>query len=185
VRFKIDCSIFGEGKTRALMALYRFYIAAAATDTKAIGTACISFFGSTKMVKLIQKQASATTNFMNQHRFYGSVPRGRAQKETTMNTLILIGAAVSYSLGGYYMKLSQGLTKAGATGAVMALFCLGACLQMYAMRQSEMTSNYIIVLGLEAITALSIGIFFLNEGITWPKLIGVCIVVVGVAFLRN
>ncbi|NUM44612.1 MAG: hypothetical protein HUU38_07880 [Anaerolineales bacterium] len=102
-----------------------------------------------------------------------------------MQTILLLSAALSYSVGGYYMKLSQGLTKGGPTSIVMILFCLGAGLQMYAMRQTEMTATYIIVLGFEAITALSIGALFLHEGLTMTKLLGVLIVAVGVAVLRG
>ena len=99
--------------------------------------------------------------------------------------ILLLIAALSYSIGGYYMKLSDGLTRGGAAVAVIGLFCLGACLQMIAMRHSEMTVNYIIVLGFEAITALTVGIFFLKEGLSLTRLLGVLIVIIGVALLRQ
>lgn len=82
------------------------------------------------------------------------------------------------------MKLSNGLTKGAPTAVVMGLFCLGAGLQMYAMRNTEMTLTYIIVLGFEAITATTIGALFLQEGLTLKKLLGVAIVVIGIALLR-
>lgn len=101
-----------------------------------------------------------------------------------MNTLLLIVAAFSYSVGGYYMKLSDGLTKAGPTTLVLGLFCLGALLQTIAMRHAEMTITYIMVLGLEAIASLLLGLLFLGEGITLMKLIGVLLVGIGVVVLR-
>ena len=55
---------------------------------------------------------------------------------------------------------------------------------MFAMRQSEMTVSYMMVLGFEAITAVAIGSLFLNEGFTLSRLLGVLIVAVGVAVLR-
>lgn len=106
------------------------------------------------------------------------------KKEVAMQTLILLGAAVSYSVGGYFMKLSHGLTKGGPIALVMGLFCLGAGLQMYAMRNTEMTITYIMVLGFEAITAMTIGALFLNEGLTLTRVLGVFIVIVGVILLR-
>lgn len=102
-----------------------------------------------------------------------------------METILLIAAAFSYSIGGYYMKLAEGLTKGGPAVLVLGLFCLGATLQMFAMRQTEMSANYIMVLGFEAMTAVLVGIFLLNEGVTATKLLGVLIVALGVAVLRS
>lgn len=101
-----------------------------------------------------------------------------------MNTFLLVAAAFSYSMGGYYMKLSEGLTRGTPTLVVLALFCLGALLQTVAMRHTEMAMTYVVVLGLEAITALLLGFIFLGEGITWAKFIGVTLVAMGVVVLR-
>ena len=99
---------------------------------------------------------------------------------STFTTLLLILAAVSYSTGGYFMKLAEGLTKGIPTLLVLALFSLGALLQTIAMRHAEMTITYIMVLGLEAIASLLLGLLFLGEGITLMKLIGVLLVWIGV-----
>lgn len=104
---------------------------------------------------------------------------------STMNTLLLISAAVSYSAGGYFMKLAEGLTKGLPTVLVLALFCLGALLQTIAMRHSEMSISYIVVLGLEAITALVLGMFLLGETISPAKFIGIVLVVLGIVVLRR
>ncbi|MEZ4867594.1 MAG: SMR family transporter [Caldilineaceae bacterium] len=101
-----------------------------------------------------------------------------------MNLLLLLTAALSYSIGGYFMKLSDGLTKGGPTAVVLALFCFGAVLQTIAMRHMEMTATYIIVLGLEAVTALLLGLFLLGETISLLKLFGILLVAGGVALLR-
>jgi small multidrug resistance pump len=102
-----------------------------------------------------------------------------------MNTMfLLVVAAISFSIGGYFMKLSDGLTHSLPTALVLGLFCLGALLQTLAMRHTEMTNTYILVLGLEAITALGLGLFFLGEGVTLTKFIGIMLVVGGVAILR-
>lgn len=99
-------------------------------------------------------------------------------------TILLIIAAFSYSVGGYYMKLSDGLTKSGPTLLLLALFGLGAILQSIAMRHAEMTITYIAVLGLEALASLCLGLLFLGEGVTPAKLIGVLLVAGGVIVLR-
>ncbi len=102
-----------------------------------------------------------------------------------INIALLLFAAFSYSVGGYYMKLSDGLTRGGPSLIVLALFGLGASLQMVAMRQREMSSTYIIVLGIEAIAALALGTMLLNESITPIKLGGIMLIVAGMLALRS
>ena len=101
-----------------------------------------------------------------------------------MNILLLVVAAISYSVGGYYMKLSDGLTHGVPTVLVLVLFGGGALLQTIAMRSSQMTITYTIVLGIEAITALALGLLLLGEGVTPLKLVGVGLVCLGIVVLR-
>ena len=102
-----------------------------------------------------------------------------------INVFFVISAALSYTLGGYFMKHSDGFTQIAPTIAVLALFCLGASLQTFAMRQQEMTRMYIIVLGFEAICAFLFGTFLLGEVLTWQKLVGSVVVCIGVVLLRQ
>lgn len=104
---------------------------------------------------------------------------------TSINLALLITAAFSYSVGGYFMKLSDGFTRGLPALAVLALFSVGAASQMIAMRQSEMSTTYMIVLGIEAITALLLGMLLLNEGITPVKAAGVLMIGLGVLALRS
>lgn len=101
-----------------------------------------------------------------------------------MQIVLLLAAALSFSIAGYYMKLSEGFTSITPTVIVLGLVCLGASLQILGMRHNEMTTACIMVLGLEAVTAVLIGSLFLNEGFTLTRLIGVLIVAVGIAILR-
>lgn len=100
-------------------------------------------------------------------------------------TLLLVAAALSYSVGGYYMKLSEGLTRGAPTALVLTLFAFGALLQTIAMRHSSMSITYTIVLGIEAITALLLGVFFLGEGVTLMKVAGIGLVCLGIVILRS
>jgi multidrug transporter EmrE-like cation transporter len=93
-------------------------------------------------------------------------------------------AALSFSVGGYFMKLSDGLTHIGPTSAMFALFLLGAAFQTIAMQNEPMTSTYVVVLGLEAVTAYLLGVVFLHEGSSLIKLGGVGLVVAGILMLR-
>jgi multidrug transporter EmrE-like cation transporter len=68
-----------------------------------------------------------------------------------------------YSAGGYFMKLSQGLTVRVPTAMVFLCFCLGAALQTVAMRDEALTVTYVIVLGLEAVVAYLLGTVLLQN----------------------
>ena len=101
-----------------------------------------------------------------------------------MFTLMVVLAAVSYSVGGYYMKLSNGFSQVMPTAFVFMLFCLGAGLQTWAMRNEQMTVTYIVVLGLEAVVAFSLGVFLLNENSSIVKLLATGLILAGITLLR-
>jgi len=61
---------------------------------------------------------------------------------------------------------------------------VGASLQTIAMRGRPMVVTYIVVLGLEAISAYSLGIVLLKEGSSVGRLAGVGLVLAGIALLR-
>jgi small multidrug resistance pump/quaternary ammonium compound-resistance protein SugE len=63
-------------------------------------------------------------------------------------------------------------------------FVVGACLQTVAMRDEQMSITYIVVLGIEAITALSLSVVLLKETASVAKLAGVGFVLVGIVLLR-
>jgi small multidrug resistance pump len=93
-------------------------------------------------------------------------------------------AALSFSIGGYFMKLSVGMTQWRPTVLVFAFFAIGACFQTVAMRTEQMSVTYIVVLGFEAITAFSLGVFFLKEDSSAIKMAGIALVLVGIVMLR-
>ena len=99
-------------------------------------------------------------------------------------TLLAVLAAFSFSIGGYFMKLSDGLTRLRPALLVFACFGLGAAFQTLAMRGEQMGITYVVVLGLEAITAFALSVFILNEGSSTPKLVGVGLVLLGIVLLR-
>jgi len=94
-------------------------------------------------------------------------------------------AALSFSIGGYFMKLSAGLTRLRPTVLMFAFFSVGAVLQTVAMRNEQMAVTYIVVLGFEAITALALSLFLLDETASLSKLTGVALVVAGIVLLRT
>jgi len=102
-----------------------------------------------------------------------------------MFTTLTCLAALSFSIGGYFMKLSAGLTQFRPTVLVFTFFAIGAGLQTVAMRDQQMAVTYIVVLGLEAVTAFSLGVFFLKESSSLAKLAGVGLVLAGIVVLRS
>jgi multidrug transporter EmrE-like cation transporter len=102
-----------------------------------------------------------------------------------MFTALTCLAALSFSIGGYFMKLSAGLTHFRPTAYMFAFFSVGAVLQTVAMRGEQMAVTYIVVLGFEAITALCLSVFLLREGASPVKLAAVALVLAGIALLRS
>jgi small multidrug resistance pump len=97
----------------------------------------------------------------------------------------LAALSLSFSIGGYFMKLSAGLTHLRPTVLMFAFFSLGAVFQTVAMRGEEMGITYIVVLGFEAITALLLSMVLLNESGSVSKFAGVALVVAGIVLLRT
>jgi len=93
-------------------------------------------------------------------------------------------AALSFSVGGYFMKLSAGLTQFRPSALMFGCFVLGAILQTFAMRGEQMSITYIVVLGFEAISALLLSTFLLEESTSATKLAGVGLVLAGIVLLK-
>ncbi len=94
-------------------------------------------------------------------------------------------AALSFSIGGYFMKLSAGLTHLRPTVLMFAFFSVGTVLQTVAMRGEQMAVTYIAVLGFEAITALALSMILLKESGSMSKFAGAALVVAGIVLLRT
>lgn len=83
------------------------------------------------------------------------------------------------------MKLADGLTHRPAAAAYLGLFGLGAILQAEAMRGGELGVVYIMILGLEAALAFSLGIVLFGESAGTFKLLGLTLIVFGIVLLRQ
>jgi small multidrug resistance pump len=75
------------------------------------------------------------------------------ERGTQMFLALTCLAAIFFSIGGYFMKASAGLTEFRPTMLVFTFFIAGASLQTVAMRGQQMVITYVVVLGLEAISA--------------------------------
>ena len=98
--------------------------------------------------------------------------------------VMVLAASLSFTIGGIFMKLADGLTRPMPTIALLIFFAVGACLQTLAMRGEELSSIYIIVLGVEAILAFAFGWWFFHEALSPMKVAGVIAIIAGVIALR-
>ena len=98
-------------------------------------------------------------------------------------TVIL--AALFFTVGGVFMKLSDGLTKFWPTLIVFALFVIGAALQTLAMKREDLAVTYLLVVGLESILAFLFGILVFSESCTPLRIAGVLLITGGIVSLRS
>lgn len=102
-----------------------------------------------------------------------------------MYLLMVMSAAVFFTVGGIHMKLSQGLTHLTPSLIVYLCFSIGASLQTLATNKSELGATYIFVLGLESVLALLFGVVFFKENYSFLQMLGISLVVMGIVFLRT
>jgi len=90
----------------------------------------------------------------------------------TMFTGMVMAAALLFTVGGIFMKLSEGLTKFWPTVIVFALFVIGAALQTLAMKREDLAVTYLWVVGLESILAFAFGVLLFSESCTPARIAG-------------
>ncbi|MBV9676651.1 MAG: hypothetical protein JO185_09975 [Acidobacteriaceae bacterium] len=102
-----------------------------------------------------------------------------------MRFLLLVLAAFLFASGGLFMKASDGLTKFVPSVAVLVLFCAGAACQTIAMKRGEMSAIYVLVLGLEAVAAFTLGVAVLGEKASLTKVCALILIVSGIVLLER
>jgi multidrug transporter EmrE-like cation transporter len=102
-----------------------------------------------------------------------------------MEMFLSVLAAGAYTVGGVFMRKAEGFAHTLPTVMVFTCFCVGATLQTLAMRRSEVSINYVLVLGLEAALAVLLGVALLGEGLSPRKLAGLALILAGVMSLRQ
>jgi multidrug transporter EmrE-like cation transporter len=101
-----------------------------------------------------------------------------------MYAYTVVLAALLFSSGGYFMKLSEGMTRTIPTIAFLLMFSLGAVMQTVALEKTQLSVTYIVVLGIEAVTAFLLGVFMLGEHTSPLKMGGIALVLAGIIALR-
>ncbi len=83
------------------------------------------------------------------------------------------------------MKLADGVQNTAAVLGFLVLFAVGAVLQSLAMRGGELGVIYVMILGIEAAFAFSLGVVLFGESVSPAKVIGVMVIVSGIILLRQ
>ena len=109
---------------------------------------------------------------------------GPVQYENLLFAGSVLLAALFFTVGGIFMKLSDGLTKFWPTMIVFALFVTGAALQTLAMKREELAVTYLVVVGLELILAFLFGVLVFSESCTPVRIAGVLLIAGGIISLR-
>jgi multidrug transporter EmrE-like cation transporter len=98
---------------------------------------------------------------------------------------MLVAAALAFSAGGVFMKLSNGLSRPAPTAAFLALFTAGAALQALGMRRDDFSVAYIFVLGLEVAVTVLLSVFYLQETLPPSRLAALLLIMAGIVWLRT
>ena len=97
---------------------------------------------------------------------------------------IIIGS-VAFSVGGAFMRLSEGFTRLWPSVIVATCFVVGAGFLAKAVNRGGLSTTYVIGLGLEALISVGIGLALLGERLTVSQTAGVAIILVGLATLKH
>lgn len=102
-----------------------------------------------------------------------------------MYLLLVSLAAILFTVGGIFMKLSQGLSELIPSLLLYFFLIAGASLQTIAMRKAALSVTYVIVLGIETVLAFLFGVVLFQENYSYTNVVGVSFIVAGMGFLQN
>ncbi len=101
-----------------------------------------------------------------------------------MKLLVMLAASAAYAVGGICMKLSAGMTHRGWTLALFFSYVVGAAIQAWSMKGTELAVNYVIVLGFEGLLAALAGAWLFSEPLNAARGFGFVLILAGTAVLR-
>jgi multidrug transporter EmrE-like cation transporter len=101
-----------------------------------------------------------------------------------MYIYLTILAALLFGSSGYFMKLSEGLTRPVPTVGFCLMLVLGGLLMTFAVQHVNLGKTYVIISGLESVTTFFLAAFMLGEQMTPFKMIATGVVMGGVLALQ-
>jgi len=96
---------------------------------------------------------------------------------------IIIGS-LAFSVGGAFMRLSDGFTRFWPSVAIAVCFVVGAAFLARAVNRGGLSTTFVIGLGVEAVISVGIGLALLGERLTAAQTVGIAIVLIGLATLE-
>ena len=97
----------------------------------------------------------------------------------------LLVASAAFSTGSVFMKPSNGFTRLLPSAAVLGCFLIGSIFLTLAVERGNLSSTYVLGLGLEALVAAGVGVFVLRERLTTGQGVGLTLVLIGLVLLRR
>jgi multidrug transporter EmrE-like cation transporter len=97
-----------------------------------------------------------------------------------------VAAALAFTVGGVFMKLSHGFSQPLPSLAMLGLFGLGAALLTLSIEaRGELGPAYLVVLGLEAVLAFAFGTMLFGEQPNLARLVGLGLLIVGMVLIEG
>ena len=97
-----------------------------------------------------------------------------------------IGAALAFTVGGIFMKPTEGLTRPWPTLAVIGLFTIGALLLTLSVAaRGELGAAYLFVLGLETVLAFAFGMMIFGERVNAGRILGLVLLIAGMILIER
>ena len=93
-------------------------------------------------------------------------------------------ASFAFAIGGALMKASHGFSRLGPSLAVAVLVVAGAALLARAVQADQLTTTYIVGLGVESILSAILGLVLFGERLTTGGACGLLLIGAGVATVR-
>lgn len=97
---------------------------------------------------------------------------------------IIIGS-LAFSIGGAFMRQSDGFTRLWPSVVIAACFVTGAAFLARAVNRGGLSTTFVIGLGIEAVISVGIGLALLGEHLTAPQMAGIAIILVGLVTLKQ
>lgn len=101
-----------------------------------------------------------------------------------MAWIVLIAAGLLEVVWAYFMKLSEGFTKAGPTAITFAAMFASFWLLSEAMKTLPLGTSYTVWTGIGAVGAFAVGIAFLGESMNPIRLLAAALIVAGLVLMK-
>jgi multidrug transporter EmrE-like cation transporter len=104
----------------------------------------------------------------------------------TKSMALALGAALTFAVGGLFMKPSEGLSRLWPSCVMIAMFGVGAVLNALVVhRGGELGVAYLLVVGCETLLAFGLGVMVYHEKVTPTRLLAMTLVAAGALLLAT